>query len=201
MLKKPEPTIDTKAAEAIECAYLALSYDVSLLESDGASYRVLGHLVKAFGGMPQQGLPSFDKYDDGGGQTVIAKAKDGDRAAHDTLCEIASTMLVRSEQWPLSLAQYFLDVSTDGPPKWTRGQRAHVHVYRDTLIGLAVKKVCGEFDLRRTRSRSAKAGREVMSGCAVVHAAMRRLHKEGAITSVPTERVIEKISDALTENL
>ena len=135
-------------------------------------------------------------YDDEKAKAVVAEAKAGERMAHVVLMEVAKAMTDRFDPLPLNLGRYMLEVATAGLPKWKRGQSRGKFFYRDNFITAAVAGVCHYFGIPKTRNHKAlKPGRDTASACFVVQAALRRLHKEGAIGSVPTERTIEKICE------
>jgi len=195
MLKKPEPTIDTKTAEAIEFAYEHLSEIAPAMEKDGIETALVVY-QKRLSRAEEAPVPTLPGvYDDERGKAVIVEAKAGERIAHVVLVKIAEAMVCRREPLPDNLGQYIMEVVKDGPPKWKRGQGRDKFFYRDGFITVMVNEVCKTFGIPKTRSRTAKPGRDALSACSIVREAMQRLRKEGAIKSVPTERAIESICE------
>ena len=201
MPQKPEPAVSTKVAEAIEHAYGRLSGVAPALEKDGTETNLMPYKCKLSDTSKGPPIPANRGiYDDEKAKAVIAEAKAGERMAHVVLMEVAKAMIDRFEPLPRNLGRYMLEVARDGLPKWKRGQSLGKFFYRDNFIAAAVAEVCHRFGISKTRNHKAlKPGRDTASACFVVQAALRRLHKEGAIGSVPTERTIEKIYEEIAK--
>lgn len=102
-------------------------------------------------------------------EEIVARAKTGDRVAHDALCAVADHLTARGEPLPLELQRYVVGAAVV-PPKWKKGRNPVSNIYRDDAIFRAVELVVGQ-GFNATKNDSS----EHESACSIVAKALAQI--------------------------